>query len=124
MCANPDDQRLRELDLLLHITQLYSNHPGAQNVATLLDHFAVERRGHRYMCLVSDVLGPSLAVRVRSSTRELDIDWLVDNLYRLLQAVDFLHSEAHIVHGGKTSSVPPFPFLSLLSGLDNLERRY
>lgn len=70
-------------------------------MATLLDHFAVERHGYRYMCLVSDVLGPSLAVRVRSFTRELDIDWLVDNLYRLLQAVDFLHSEAHIVHGGK-----------------------
>ncbi|KAK6212731.1 hypothetical protein LQW54_004998 [Pestalotiopsis sp. IQ-011] len=123
VCANPDDQRLRELDLLLHITQLYSNHPGAQNVATLLDHFAVERRGRRYMCLVSDVLGPSLAVRVRSFTRELDIDWLVDNLYRLLQAVDFLHSEAHIVHGDiwPPNVLCALPDRKFLEDLENLE---
>ncbi|KAF3026765.1 hypothetical protein E8E14_014847 [Neopestalotiopsis sp. 37M] len=123
VCANPNDQRLRELDFLLHITRLYSDHPGAQNVATLLDHFRVHRHGHAYLCLVTNVLGPSLAVRVRPEVRSLDIDWLKEQLYRLLQAVDFLHTEAHIVHGDiwPPNVLCTIPDRRVLQALDELE---
>ncbi|ETS82939.1 hypothetical protein PFICI_04815 [Pestalotiopsis fici W106-1] len=123
VCANPNDQRLRELDFLLHITRLYSDHPGAQSVATLLDHFRVHRRGYAYLCLVTNVLGPSLAVRVRPEVRQLEIDWLKEQLYRLLQAVDFLHSEAHIVHGDiwPPNVLCAIPDRRVLQALDDLE---
>ncbi|KAM0810259.1 putative Kinase-like domain-containing protein [Seiridium cardinale] len=99
VCANPQDQRVRELDFLLHITTLYSNHPGAQNVTTLLDHFRIRRNNYTYLCLVTDVLGPNLCAQVPATLRRLDIDWVKEQLYRLLQAVDFLHSVAYVVHG-------------------------
>ncbi|KAK6088663.1 protein kinase [Seiridium cupressi] len=99
VCANPQDQRVRELDFLLHITTLYSNHPGAQNVTTLLDHFRIRRNNYTYLCLVTDVLGPNLSAQVPAALRRLDIDWVKEQLYRLLQAVDFLHSVAYVVHG-------------------------
>jgi serine/threonine protein kinase len=92
---------VRELDIMLHIRRLSSDHPGVKNISTLLDHFHIRRNDKLYLCLVFNVLGPSLAKQVPDSKKKLDIDWIKEQLYRLLQALDFLHTEAHIVHGGE-----------------------
>ncbi|KAH6660481.1 kinase-like domain-containing protein [Truncatella angustata] len=91
--------RVRELDFLLHMKKLSSDHPGAQNIVTLLDHFRIHRKGLIYICLVTDVLGPNLEQQVPTGLRRLDIDWIKEQLHRLLQAVDYLHTVAHVGHG-------------------------
>ncbi|KAI0021247.1 protein kinase-like domain-containing protein [Xylariomycetidae sp. FL0641] len=98
ICANYIDQRRRELDFLLRLSGVESNHPGAKHVLKFREHFDIVHRHRSLLCLVFDVLGPHLLARVPEEQAWLEYDWVLSQIWCLLQALDFLHTEAKIIH--------------------------
>ena len=86
-----------------------SKHPGREYVRTLQDCFLVTgRASNRHRCVVHDVLSNNLlSLRYLSPARKSSEVYLKQILIHLLLALDFLHSECHIVHTGKF-----IPFIS------------
>ncbi|KAK2804903.1 hypothetical protein FQN50_006410 [Emmonsiellopsis sp. PD_5] len=76
------------------------NHPGKAYVRTIQDSFTItSRTGHRHQCLVHEVLSNDiLSLRHTHPDRKLPEVMLRQILIHLLLALDFLHSECHIIH--------------------------
>ncbi|PGG97398.1 CMGC/SRPK protein kinase [Helicocarpus griseus UAMH5409] len=76
------------------------NHPGKAYVRSIEDSFSItSRAGHRHQCLVHEVLSNDiLSLRHTHPDRKLPEVMLRQILIHLLLALDFLHSECHIIH--------------------------
>ena len=98
----------RELMVLRHLNNTgCRDHPGYKHVLRMLDEFHVDGPNGRHMCIVSDVVGPSVAYHPMKTT-ERPSGQLARSLSRqLLLAVDYLH-KAGVVHGGKISGISCF----------------
>jgi serine/threonine-protein kinase SRPK3 len=85
-------QRLDELNIYKHIENSSSrDHPGLSAIRLLLDSFNVKGPdGQQYQCLVRPPLWESI-LDIRHRTP-------VQRLPELVQALDFLHTECHLVH--------------------------
>lgn len=91
-----------ELRILKHVNEsIDSNHPGKKHVVHLLDFFYLNGPNGRHLCLVFDVLGPTVfSVAQRCQGGRLD-GWMgLDISTQVLLAVNYLHSSG-IVHGGE-----------------------
>ena len=92
----------RELQILQSLQETGdSNHPGRIYVSRLLDWFYHDGPNGRHLCLVSELLGPSVSA-VADKCRNFRLD---GNLARrvsrqLLYATSYLHSRG-VAHGGK-----------------------
>ncbi|PSS25265.1 hypothetical protein M430DRAFT_47747 [Amorphotheca resinae ATCC 22711] len=76
------------------------DHPGKMYVRTIQDSFIVtSRAGNPHQCLVHEVLSNDiLSLRYTRPDRKLPEAMLKQILIHLLLALDFLHSECHIIH--------------------------
>ncbi|OJD11042.1 CMGC/SRPK protein kinase [Emergomyces pasteurianus Ep9510] len=76
------------------------NHPGKAYVRTIQDSFSItSRAGNHHQCLVHEVLSNDiLSLRYTRSDCKLPEVMLKQILIHLLLALDFLHSECHIIH--------------------------
>ncbi|KAJ5559284.1 hypothetical protein N7535_009512 [Penicillium sp. DV-2018c] len=89
----------RELDIYKHINSEGTRHPGRNFVRKLLDHFYIQGPHGRHVCLVHEPLGMSADLLVRMSPGQvMTLDDMKPGIRQLLVALDFLHSECHIIH--------------------------
>jgi serine/threonine-protein kinase SRPK3 len=81
------------------------NHPGKMYVRTIQDSFSItSREGNPHQCLVHDVLSNDiLSLRYTHPARQFPEALLKQFLIHLLLALDFLHTECHIIHTGEFS---------------------
>lgn len=75
-------------------------------IRTALDSFQVGSAGGPYLCLVHQPLGISLQdLRTQFAAKVLPEKLVELTLLHLLLALDYLHTEAGIIHTGTTSSL-------------------
>ena len=79
------------------------DHPGKMYVRTIQDFFFVtSRAGNSHQRLVHEVLSNDiLSLRYTRPDRKMPEAMLKQILIHLLLALDFLHSECHIIHTGQ-----------------------
>ncbi|KAK4102677.1 kinase-like protein [Parathielavia hyrcaniae] len=90
-----------ELNTYQHITHVStsSSHPGRKAVRSLLDSFRVSGPDGEHHCLVHPPLWDSVKGFLgRNPVRRLPPVVLRVVLQQLLMALDFLHSECHLIH--------------------------
>lgn len=93
--------RHRELPIYDRINQTQSNHSGRKCVRMLLDSFEISGPHGRHHCLVHEPLGMSLYdLQMRARNRVFSKDVLRTSTRQLLAALDFLHTQAGIIHTG------------------------
>ncbi len=94
-------QTNNEVDIYQHISEVSSSHLGKNLIRTILDSFEIIGRSDTHHCLVHKPLWISLfSLQQRHPTRKFTLDLLRASLTPLLLALDFLHTECHIVHTG------------------------
>ena len=99
-----EDEINNEIAIYKHLSTAGSpDHPGKMYVRTIQDSFFVtSRAGNPHQCLVHDVLSNDiLSLRYTHPDRKLPEAMLKQILIHLLLALDFLHSECHIIHTGQ-----------------------
>lgn len=78
-----------------------TSHIGALLVREMTDSFEISNAHGKYPCIVHKPLSISLAqLRSKCPGRRLPVNVLKPALVHILLALDFLHSEAHMVHTG------------------------
>lgn len=96
--ADPEVVRLRQLEE--HYLKGSQDRP--RPYAQLLDHFSIEGPNGRHNCLVTELLGPSIA-SVHSLYGQLEQVLRPETILRasrqLLQGIEFVH-QAGLAHGG------------------------
>lgn len=91
-----------ELEVLQHVTRANGQHEGRHFVRKLLDSFSVQGISGSHVCLVFEPLRESLGKycqRWQDGVMPLEIFKII--LQEILQALDYLHTECHIIHTGK-----------------------
>lgn len=89
----------RELAVLKHLNSIQTEHVGSLLVRDVLDEFVITRNDRKYQAIVH----PPLAITLREFRRmfpdkSLPLDLLKNVLYHILTALDFLHTEAGVIH--------------------------
>ncbi|KAE8150472.1 protein kinase [Aspergillus avenaceus] len=90
----------REIQVYEHLKGLKSCHTGTVLVRTVLDKFQLSSTdgSHFYQCLVHPALGMSLyELRSRCPRKVFPENLLKPTLIHILLALDFLHTEAHVI---------------------------
>ncbi|OAG33821.1 hypothetical protein AYO21_12081 [Fonsecaea monophora] len=88
-----------EVKIYDYLSTIASEHPGRKHIRTCLDSFEVEGPDGKHQCLVHRPLWESLrALQYQDSRRKLTEELLRPVLWCILQAIDYLHSECHLVH--------------------------
>lgn len=98
----------REIEAYDHVKSLRSNHTGAILVRTVLDKFHLPSidGSHSHQCFIHPPLAMSLfELRNRAARKVFPEFLLKPTLIHILIALDFLHSEAHMIHTGSTASI-------------------
>lgn len=98
----------RELRIYKHIESVETNHPGRNFIRKLLDHFWIQGPHGRHVCLVHEPLGTSADVLMKLTPGHvMTLDDMKPGIRQLLIALDFLHSECHIIHTGNMLNPSP-----------------
>jgi len=98
-----DQQNRAEISIYKHLASIKSNHPGCRHLRDALDAFTLYGPKGEHQCLVHEPMWESARDLLRRNTsRRFTEDLLKAFLYRLFQALDYLHSEAHLIHTGKS----------------------
>lgn len=104
MSAHSEPTSSRELGVYENLGRLASSHIGNAYIRGLYDILDVSNPHGVYRCLVHPPMHMSInALRMRARSCKLSEPLLKQTLICLLQALDFLHSEANIVHSGRFS---------------------
>lgn len=90
-----------ELVIYEHRRNIKSSHPGQSYIRTLRNAFEIPGPHGRHQCLVQPPMHMSILGMLEMNTEPLNALLLKHILKRLLNALDFLHAEAHLVHTGK-----------------------
>ncbi|KAJ5091038.1 kinase-like domain-containing protein [Penicillium argentinense] len=91
----------REIEAFEHLKSLKSSHTGTILLRTVLDKFQLRSidGSHFYQCLIHPPLAMSLLeLRKRTARKVFPENLLKSTLNHILIALDFLHSEAHVIH--------------------------
>lgn len=92
----------RELKALRHIQKVKTQHAGSLLVRQMLDEFQINTKNGNFQCIVHPPLSTSLsAFRRQCPERALPIDLLKLILMHVLLSIDYLHSEAKVIHTGQ-----------------------
>ncbi|KAF7620965.1 hypothetical protein AFLA_006258 [Aspergillus flavus NRRL3357] len=90
---------VRELRIYKQMNGVETKHPGRNFIRKLLDHFDIEGPHGRHVCLVHEPLGTSADFLVKMFRgHAMTLDDMKPGIRQLLIALDFLHSECHIIH--------------------------
>lgn len=94
----------RETEIYKHLCGLGSSHVGSAYIRGLYDTFNIFGPcGSVHQCLVHPLMHMSIdALRMRARSRRLSEPLLKQTLICVLQALDFLHSEAKVVLSGNS----------------------
>lgn len=91
----------REIDAYQRMSATKSSHRGRKYVRKMLDSFTVEKNGNDHYCLVHQPLWDSLlGFQRRVLNGRLTESLLKLSLQYVLRALDYLHTECHIIHTG------------------------
>lgn len=91
----------RELEVYEHLSKLGRSHVGNAYIRGLYDTFDISVPSGIHRCLVHPPMHMSInALRKQARSGKFSEPLLKQTLICLLQALDFLHSEANIVHSG------------------------
>ena len=97
-----------ELDVSCCIAAKKSKHPGIKYLRIVNDTFDIDRSGGRNTVLVYEPMREPLTTfqqRLHDSTFSLDL--LKVLIQYLLQGLDFLHTECHVIHTGRRIQSSP-----------------
>ena len=95
----------RELRILSYLSGITPamEHPGRRYIPTLRDHFYVDGPNGRHLCLVTDVVGPTVScVQDHCEVRRLTTKLVRKVSKQVMLAVDYLH-QCGLAHGGVCS---------------------
>ncbi|KAH8722359.1 kinase domain protein [Phaeosphaeriaceae sp. PMI808] len=94
-----DIQNREEISIYKHLQSIKSNHPGRRRLRDALGTFTLHGTKGEHQCLVHEPMWESARDLLwRNASHKFTEDLLKAFLYRLLQAIDYLHSEAHLIH--------------------------
>lgn len=100
----------READIYTHIQSLSSAHAGKRYVRELREAFEIQGPDGGHWCLVHPVLGVSVSEWLEGfEGGKVPVGVMRGLVRSLLQALDFLHEEAGVIHTG-TPTLFPIPF--------------
>ncbi len=104
--ASKSEMNNRELQILQTLAATgNSDHSGRKHVSQLLDWFYHDGPNGRHLCMVLNLLGPSVsAVAERCPNYRLDGNLARRVSRQLLYATDYLHS-CGVAHGGRFSLI-------------------
>ena len=101
VCEQDSPPIRRELAAYSHLDTITTSNPGALLVRELLDSFKATGPAGEHQCLVHEPLGMSMeTLRQLSPGRKVPENLLKAFLNHLLQALDFLHTDAKMIHAG------------------------
>ncbi|PLB37392.1 putative protein kinase [Aspergillus candidus] len=90
----------RELKIYKHLAKVNSSHPGQSLIRELYDSFDIQGPVGRYHHFVLQPMHMTLLEMMRLNPRPFDLPLLKMTVKRLLLALDFLHTDAEIIHTG------------------------
>ena len=91
-----------ELPVLKHLKSMRTSHAGSLLVRDMLDEFDVTDRDRKYQAVVHSPLAITLrGFRKMFPDQALSLDLLRSVLRHVLLALDFLHTEARVIHTGE-----------------------
>ncbi|KAK9582371.1 hypothetical protein V6Z93_008707 [Aspergillus fumigatus] len=97
-------ERNHEISVYDRINLVETNHLGKSFIRKLLGHFHIEGPHGRHICLVHQPFGPSLDQFLSFfPERVLSLEDLKPCLRQILGILDFLHTDAHIIHTSEIS---------------------
>ncbi|KAL4919573.1 kinase-like domain-containing protein, partial [Aspergillus aurantiobrunneus] len=89
----------RKVEVLKHLPTINTKHPGRGGVRSMLDAFEIDGPKGCYQCVVFEPLLTSiLHFQATFGPPSLTVDFLKGLQQQLLLALDYLHSEAHVIH--------------------------
>ncbi|KAK5951888.1 hypothetical protein OHC33_007181 [Knufia fluminis] len=100
LTASPEfpDIKQQEPSVYQHLSAIRSEHPGKNNTRALLDTFTVKGPQMEHQCLVQQPMFMTIWHYERLYGQPLKVSWIKDILRSLLRALDFLHTEAQVIH--------------------------
>lgn len=78
-----------------------SNAPGKKYVRHALDQFKIDHAGRSYHFLVHEPLGISIDFLQKTLKGRLPFDYCYDLVDYMLEALEYLHKHANLIHAGK-----------------------
>ncbi|KIW13716.1 hypothetical protein PV08_08907 [Exophiala spinifera] len=88
-----------EVTIYKYLSAIDSNHPGRKYIRTCLDSFEADGPDGKHQCLVHTPLWQTLrALQYQDSRHRLTEELLRPVLTCVIRAMDYLHSECHLVH--------------------------
>ncbi|EQL34364.1 hypothetical protein RJZ56_003286 [Blastomyces dermatitidis] len=101
-------QAQRELHVYNQLNLIVTEHIGSTLVRTAVDNLDISLPKGNHLCLVHKPLAMSLAeLRARAPSRKFPEDLLKPTLIHIFYALDFLHSEAQVIHTGSDLNTIP-----------------
>ncbi|PKY09121.1 kinase domain protein [Aspergillus campestris IBT 28561] len=88
----------RELKIYEHLANVNSSHPGQSLIRELYDSIVIQGPVGKHRCLVLQPMHMTLLEMMRLNPRPFDLPLLKMTVKRLLLALDFLHTDAEIIH--------------------------
>ncbi|KAF4156645.1 hypothetical protein CNMCM8927_007740 [Aspergillus lentulus] len=88
----------RELKIYEHLSKVNCTHQGQSLIRELYDSFDIQGPVGKHRCLVMQPMHMTLLEMMSLNPRPFDIPLLKMTVKRLLLALDFLHTEAEIIH--------------------------
>ncbi|KAL1872036.1 hypothetical protein VTK73DRAFT_1704 [Phialemonium thermophilum] len=88
----------REVEIYAHLAQTDLSHPGCGLIRALYDTFELDGPVGTHQCLVLQPMHTSLSEIMRSNSKPFKLPLIKVILERLLCALDFLHTSAHVTH--------------------------
>ncbi|KAF2161840.1 hypothetical protein M409DRAFT_58907 [Zasmidium cellare ATCC 36951] len=88
----------REFKVYEHLASIESDHPGQSLIRELWDTFEVTSTAGQHQCLMLQPMHMTLLEMMERNPRPFDMPLLKMTLQRVLLALDFLHTEADVIH--------------------------
>ncbi|PVH85554.1 protein kinase [Cadophora sp. DSE1049] len=113
-------QECRDLAVLQALAKASMSQPGRSSVVSLLDHFVIEGRNGRHVCLVLPAAGPSItslnySPGIVAGSRRLKSQLTLTIAKQTIQALEFVHSQG-FCHGDLTASNVLFQLNDCIDG--------
>lgn len=97
----------REYKVYEHLSTITSSHPGQSVIRQLYNTFELEGPSGQHQCLLQPPMHMTLLQMMKLNPQPFSPPILKMTLKRLLTALDFLHTEAEVIHTGVYRDLPP-----------------
>ena len=98
-----DLQNREKVNIYKHLMSVQSKHPGRDHIRNALDNFTIQGPIGEHQCLVYEpMLETAQELLRRNPSHWFSEELLKVFLQHLLTALDYLHTDAHLIHTGKS----------------------